>query len=369
MNTLNILTFAFLSKLFYKNYVELTLFSAVNISFYGIKQDGTLWAWGRNINGRLGTGNLDSTFETDVPQQIGTASNWKKVISAPLHAIALKTDGTIWSWGDSTGQFLGYVGGNLNNNFRSPKQVGTATDWDNIFASSYAKSFGIKTNGRLWSWGLGHPNAPLQLLPYAQLPIPFGVESWVMSSINGNLVFLLKTDGTRWGEGYNYWPQYLGTGPNTGGSSYSMVTQLDADTDWKYVHANQTIASGFAIKENGGLYFWGFGWFAGEGPFISPTLIANPCTLGTETFEEQAKVSIAPNPAGNFTTLTFGNPTDAESTYWITNSLGQIVQAETTISDQTKIVTIDTSSYSFGVYYLFIKMNNQTKTLRILKSI
>jgi hypothetical protein len=64
---------------------------------YGIKEDGTLWVWGRNSYGQLGDG---TTTDRLVPTQIGTDTNWSSVQARNSFVVmATKTDGTVWYWG------------------------------------------------------------------------------------------------------------------------------------------------------------------------------------------------------------------------------------------------------------------------------
>jgi alpha-tubulin suppressor-like RCC1 family protein len=73
--------------------------SAGLLSSYGIKSDGTLWAWGRNNQGQLGDGtNIE---EREFPVQIGTDTNWVAVAGGSFHAVALKSDGSLWAWGNN----------------------------------------------------------------------------------------------------------------------------------------------------------------------------------------------------------------------------------------------------------------------------
>jgi alpha-tubulin suppressor-like RCC1 family protein len=79
-----------------------------------IKTDGTLWAWGWNGYGQLGNGTLT---DSDAPIQIGTASDWKQVAAGGAHSSALKNDGTLWSWGGNT---LGILGIGTDDNVSVP---------------------------------------------------------------------------------------------------------------------------------------------------------------------------------------------------------------------------------------------------------
>jgi len=63
----------------------------------GVRTDGTLWAWGSNSDGQLGDG---FGLDTSVPNQIGTVTNWSSALSAGLyHAFGIRADGTLWGWG------------------------------------------------------------------------------------------------------------------------------------------------------------------------------------------------------------------------------------------------------------------------------
>jgi alpha-tubulin suppressor-like RCC1 family protein len=66
----------------------------------GIKRDGTLWCWGDNSFGQLGTG---STTPEPVPAQVGTDTDWEQVSVAWYHACASKLDGELWCWGQVPG--------------------------------------------------------------------------------------------------------------------------------------------------------------------------------------------------------------------------------------------------------------------------
>jgi hypothetical protein len=89
---------------------------------YAIKTDGTLWAWGYNLNGQLGLGD---TITRNSPVQVGAMTNWADCYASNLQAYFLKTDGTIWG----TGNLLYKTEGLLLDNYSSPVQLGSASDW------------------------------------------------------------------------------------------------------------------------------------------------------------------------------------------------------------------------------------------------
>jgi alpha-tubulin suppressor-like RCC1 family protein len=122
-------------------------------SCFGIKTDGTLWAWGRNQDyGQLGLGDL---INRSSPTQVGTGTNWRLVAPGYLEfapTLAIKTDGTLWAWGYNG--FSGLAQGNQINR-SSPVQIGTGTNWVSASSGPYSTCFALKSDGTLWGWGLG----------------------------------------------------------------------------------------------------------------------------------------------------------------------------------------------------------------------
>ena len=104
-----------------------------------IKTDGTLWTWGQNAFGVLGLGN--TTYYSS-PKQIGVLTNWSKVSPGKYTSSAIKTDGTLWTWGYNGQGQLGL--GNITN-YSSPKQVGTLTTWLTVAAGYGNFVLGIAT--------------------------------------------------------------------------------------------------------------------------------------------------------------------------------------------------------------------------------
>ncbi len=211
-----------------------------------IKTDGTLWAWGNNDYGQLGDGTNISRIN---PVQIGTATNWASVSAQRYHTLARKTDGTLWAWGRNTYGQLG-IGSTINKN--SPIQIGTSSNWVSITAGGN-HSFGIKANGTLWAWGfngygqLGIGNATNQ-----NSPVQIGTDTnWANIAAGVNHSFARKTDGTLWAWGYNVYGQ-LGIG-NT--INQNIPIQIDSDTNWANIAAGG--AHNLACKTDGTLWAWG----------------------------------------------------------------------------------------------------------------
>ena len=97
-----------------------------------IKTNGTLWTWGSNSSGVLAGGAFDPPVIRSSPVQVGTLTNWSKVVQTGNTALALKTDGTIWSWGNAVSGSLGT--GVTTGTYASPVQIGTLTTWIDVYA-------------------------------------------------------------------------------------------------------------------------------------------------------------------------------------------------------------------------------------------
>jgi len=117
-----------------------------------IKSDGTLWAWGHNEDGQLGNGKSGAYEYESSPVQIGTDTNWKSVSVGDDYTVAIKTDGTLWTWGSNDYGQLGIGTSGEETGRNSPVQIGTG--YASVSAGR-AHTLAIKTDGTLWAWGRG----------------------------------------------------------------------------------------------------------------------------------------------------------------------------------------------------------------------
>ena len=123
--------------------------SAGNGNFAAIKNDGTLWTCGYNLYGQLGDNSI--VKKSSPVQTVAYGTNWKQVSCGHSHTAAIKTDGTLWIWGGNT--TYGNLGDNTTVSRSSPVQtIAYGTNWKSVTCASQHTA-AIKTDGTLWIWG------------------------------------------------------------------------------------------------------------------------------------------------------------------------------------------------------------------------
>jgi len=217
---------------------------------FAIKTDGTLWAWGANSGGPNCAGALgqNDVIDYSSPVQIGALTDWAEIYSNARSAIAIKTDGTLWAIGGNND--LGTLGQNNTDHQSSPVQIGALTNWEKLSTGGGRGTYcsAIKTDGTLWTWGdnndggLGIGESAVN--PWATVSSPIQVGSltnWYSISIGRFQMMATKTDGTLWGWG-NYANGRLGN--NLGSGAASSPIQIGAETYWGAVSTGEESSTG-----------------------------------------------------------------------------------------------------------------------------
>jgi alpha-tubulin suppressor-like RCC1 family protein len=242
-----------------------------------IKTDGTLWTWGYNGYGQLGN-NTTSTRSSPVTTVAG-GTNWRQVACGYSHTAAIKTDGTLWTCGYNG---YGQLGNNTNTNRSSPvTTAGGGTNWRQV-AAGYFHTAAIKTDGTLWTWGLnghgqlGDNTTSTRLSPVTTVA---GGTNWKQVAGGGAHTAAIKTDGTLWTWGYNLYGQL---GDNTLTNRSSPVTTAGGGTDWKQV-ACGTFDLTAAVKTDGTLWTWGWNGDGQLGDNTTSTRLSPVTTVGGGT--------------------------------------------------------------------------------------
>ena len=259
-----------------------TDWAAINVgaSFIGaVKTNGTAWVWGQNNAGYLGLDN--ALVAKSSPTQLGALTNWVKIQFFSNSAVALKTDGTLWSWGHN---LHGQLGANNTVYRSSPVQIGADTNWSNI-AGSFQTPIAQKTTGSIWSWGNNeNGNSGLNDVVHRSSPVQIGTATdWILAEnalSSGKTNLLRKTNGSLYGFGYN---NYGMIGHNFTGKVSSPV-QVGALTTWASVAV--TSNAGLAVKTDGTLWSQGNGANYGQlGNNLSgaTSYRSSPVQVGTGT--------------------------------------------------------------------------------------
>ena len=227
---------------------------------FGLKTDGSLWSWGQGDDGMLGQGGPNAKKSS--PVQIGTDVTWRRIRSGSYGGMATKTDGTLWMWGKN-GQ--GALGQNNRTDYSSPRQVpGT---WSDNFDTASFISLATKTDGTLWVWGRNN-HGVLGLNEPASTPSPGFWKSsptqipgttWSTTAGQGDAhnggACCMKTDGTAWFWGRNSTRSKGPGGPN----EISSPTQIDAPSSrtWSQICSGNYDSMG--VTTDG--YWWQWGQF------------------------------------------------------------------------------------------------------------
>jgi|GEM_PF-1280376 len=234
-----------------------------------LKNNGTVWTWGSNINGGLGNGTLTPSL---VPAQVPTISCVTAISAGGWHSVALKNDSTVYTWGLNAD---GQLGDNTIVNKSLPTLVNGLTGVKAISAGTYHVMV-LKNDGTVWTWG---DNAKGQIgdgtLIDRKTPVQVTGLTGVKAISAGRFFSLvIKNDGTVWTWGENLYGQ-LGNNTTTNSSVPVQVIGL----------SNITTASAgafhcFAIKNDATLMSWGRNTYGNLGDNTTTQRITPVAVLG-----------------------------------------------------------------------------------------
>ena len=335
-----------------------------------LKSDSTVWAWGDNTNGELGdnTTTDDSTpVQVHGPGNTGFLTGIIAIAAGQQFSVALKADGTVWAWGFNAPASLGdntTIQRNTPVQVHGPGNVGFLTNITAIAAGG-GHALAIKNDSTVWSWGL-NINGELGNIPGFLDSLPAQVHG------PGNVGFLtgityIKTgdyysaaiskDSTVWTWGYNYYGQ-LGVNDTT---QRNAPVEVHGPGNVGFLKGITSISLGdehtLALKNDGTLWAWGWN---GNGQLgndstvdkWTPININNPCNaaLGTPSIIPAGNgIAVYPNPANREIKVVNDNHTI--SALEIYNMLGEkVYQSE--VSRAEGLITVDVSAEAGGVYML-----------------
>jgi alpha-tubulin suppressor-like RCC1 family protein len=237
------------------------------------RTNGTLFCWGSNASGELGIGSLASPQLS--PVQVGTDTTWSTVAAGFSMTCATRTAGTLWCWGLNTSGQIG--SGNIVSPQTSPVQAGTASNWS-AASSGRDHACATRSNGTLWCWGNGiSGQLAVGNWTLSSSAVQVGTHlEWAAVAPGHYHTCALRTDGTFWCWGRNATGQ-CGTGNVV--STQSVAVQVGTDNTWKSVSAGDTHTCG--TRADGSLRCWGSNGAGtvGIGNFNTPQ--PSPIQVGT----------------------------------------------------------------------------------------
>lgn len=159
-----------------------------------IDVQGSLWMWGENNGGKLGTGDQ---LKRKVPFKVPGLPPLTSAAIGGNFSMALDAIGNVWSWGANN---VGQLGNNNPGNFYVPAVVAGLSNVVKIVASGQS-AYALRSDGTVWAWGwnlagqLGIGNIVDSPVP-TQIPGFSGVTD-IFSAIDANF-YLVKADGSLW---------------------------------------------------------------------------------------------------------------------------------------------------------------------------
>ena len=160
-----------------------------------VKTDGTLWAWGRNDSGQLGD-NTTTDRSTPVTTFSG-GTNWKQIDCGVYYTVGIKNDGTLWTWGINGN---GQLGDNTTVTRSTPVTTfAGGNNWKQV-ACGYRHTAAIKSDGTLWTWGYNSYGSLGNNATSSGILTPIttfsGGSNWKRISCGQHNTGAIKTDGT-----------------------------------------------------------------------------------------------------------------------------------------------------------------------------
>jgi alpha-tubulin suppressor-like RCC1 family protein len=262
--------------------------AAGQVHSLAVTSDGSVWSWGRNTFGQLGTG---AAGLSKSPQPVpGVGGTITQVAAGWTHSLAVGSDGTVWAWGDNRDGELG--DGNTNQSDTAVRIPGLS-DVTQIAAGD-GWSLALRSDGTVWAWGNNEYNELGAQVPdesdNSDVPVQVaGLSGITQIAAGGSFGMAVQTTvrlgflrHSLWTWGQNSWGQ-IGNGQLTDLFSPGGVVNPYQVTG---IPAPAAIAAGaysaMMVGTDGSVWGWGQDLFgnlgvgSGNGIIYSPTQTLNP---------------------------------------------------------------------------------------------
>jgi hypothetical protein len=285
----------------------------------GLKSDGTVWAWGQNNAGQLGDASL---VDAHTPVQVPLAPGMIAVSAGLSHSLALRSDGTVWAWGSNA---YGQLGNGTTTNSSTPVQVPGLTNVVAIAAGGY-HSLALLSDGTVWAWGDNvHGGLGNDSLVNSSVPVQVTTLSGIVAIAAGQYHSLALTSAGKayaWGLGSD---GQLGDGLFSSAAVPIAVTGLSAGVTAIAAGADHSLA----LLSGGTVDAWGDD-SNGQLGNASTTNIDTPVAIGGLTAVRQIA-------AGNLYSLALNRTGQAYA--WGQNNDGQLGIGSTTDAHTPRLMS------------------------------
>jgi hypothetical protein len=175
----------------------ITQVSAGAFDTAGVRSDGTVWAWGSNLYGELGDGTMTDRL---TPKQVRGLSGITQVSAGIYYTVAVRSDGTVWAWGLSGN---GLLDGSANKiDHLTPVQVPGLSGITQVATDGF-HTLALRSDGTVWSWGINdHGEVGDGTTATRFSPVPLSLSAVTQIAVGPAAGAAVRSDGTllTWGD-------------------------------------------------------------------------------------------------------------------------------------------------------------------------